>query len=320
MMAVIKLLKKLSISCLAVIFIFFILEIFFRFFVVESNNIQFSLSAKRWIKKYHKPINSFGYRDIEHPLDTLNKKSTVFVVGDSFVDGAGIKNYKDRFSGVLQDKLGDDWIVVNIARGGWYTADEYKAVISYPHKPNFIVLSYCCNDIDGPARECGLIGRSPQEKYLDHMPGFLKFIGDKSYFLNYFIYNVYLRNKFIDKFFVKGGSHWYLNNLKEKYSNDCAWRQQERLFKNIIDYAKNSNIKLVVLIFPTLRNVYDSKEFTSKVADFMKANNVVNLDLTERLYGRNKWDLVVSSLDSHPSLKLHREIGELLNDQIKRMN
>ena len=48
--------------------------------------------------KYWKPINSYGYRDIEHV--NLKEKKLPFVVGDSFVAGHGIKNYKDLFSNV----------------------------------------------------------------------------------------------------------------------------------------------------------------------------------------------------------------------------
>ncbi len=104
--------KLLLIISISIIF-FTGIEIFFGFFFVKSDGFCFTLASKTWFKRYWLPINSLGYRDIEYTKDNLKGKRIVFVVGDSFVAGQGIKNYKDRFSNILQEKLGKSWAVLN---------------------------------------------------------------------------------------------------------------------------------------------------------------------------------------------------------------
>ena len=106
--------------------------------------------SQRWFEKNWK-VNSLGYRDIEH--DSYDNRQIIFVVGDSFVAGHGIARPGDRFSDLLQKRLGDRYVVVNIAQNGWNTPEEYQAIISYPRKPNRIILSYFINDITDAAKD-----------------------------------------------------------------------------------------------------------------------------------------------------------------------
>ena len=84
-----------------------VLESFFRAFVVYPDGFSYTLASQKRLAEYWKPINSFGYRDIEHDLSSLGSKKILFVVGDSFVAGQGIDNPRDRFSDVLAAQLGD---------------------------------------------------------------------------------------------------------------------------------------------------------------------------------------------------------------------
>ena len=150
-------LMNLSVSAAAVLYVFLALELLFYSSFVISDTFSFTLASQRWMETYWHPINALGYRDVEHDPAEFSNKQVLLVVGDSFVAGHGIARIEDRFSNVLQRNLGEHYLVVNVARNGWNTADEYQAIVSYPYKPKKIVLSYYINDILGAAERSGYV-------------------------------------------------------------------------------------------------------------------------------------------------------------------
>lgn len=303
---------KLCITGFTFILLFLVVEVFFRFFVIQTDNLGFTLAAKLWYSKYWIPINSFGYRDIEHTKPSLNGKKIIFVVGDSFVAGAGIKNYKDRFSNILQKNLGEDYVTINIARPGWATEDEYNAILSYPYKPDIIILSYNWTDIEGSAKKMGI----DINKYKSTIPsptsGIIKYFFNTSYFFNYCYYRLY-------RFYKSNDITQIYSNFLDCPSNEMIWQDHKKSLFNIISYAKNQNIELIVVVFPFLRPrhaIIFSKNFSTKIVDFMNFNKVTVIDLTDKLIGRNPQELIVNSFDSHPSVKLHKEIANLLVEYV----
>lgn len=76
----------------------------------------------------------------------------VLVLGDSFTAGHGVDEYRHRFSNVLGENLGDGWAVANVARVGWQTGQQIRALREFPYDPDIVVLSYTMNDILGVSR------------------------------------------------------------------------------------------------------------------------------------------------------------------------
>ena len=70
--------------------------------------------------------------------------------------------------------------------------------------------------------------------------------------------------------------------------------------------------RLVVVVFPQLRDIERSRPYSSRVVDLMRAEGVEVIDLAERLAGRDPIDLMVGPLDNHPGVALHHEVGDLL--------
>lgn len=301
-------LRKLSVSILIVIFLLTGTELFFRFCFIKSDSISFTLISKAWFKRYWHPINSLGYRDIEHSVANLRGKKTIFVVGDSFAAGQGIEDYKDRFSNVLQDKLGDNWVVVNIAQCGWSTENEYKAVLSYPYKPNIIILSYYIDDMDNSARRIGLdldivnvgnrIVNSPSRA--------IKYLINSSYAFNYFYYRLSFKEKRVKRDF-----EYMLENC---YLNEEVWKEHKKELLNIVEYAKKENIELIMLIHYDPKFIH--KIVYSKIIGFMGLNDVKVINLKDTFKKWNKRNLQVSSIDPHPSKKVHKMVGNILFEDI----
>ena len=83
-------------------------------------------------ERYWQPINSLGYRDYEWTPEKVGNRKRIVVVGDSFVAGGGVEKIEDRFSNQLGEKLGDDYVVMTVARNGWNTRQEIEGVLAYP--------------------------------------------------------------------------------------------------------------------------------------------------------------------------------------------
>jgi hypothetical protein len=302
-----SLLINVSISVSSIIYLFLALEVIFYTSVAVSDTFGFTLASRRWEAKYWRPINSFGYRDVTHSPSEFGSKQVLFVVGDSFVAGHGIAQTENRFSNILQTNLASQYVVVNIARNGWDTADEYQAILSYPYKPKKIILSYYINDILGAASRLGY--GSPVRVEPPHNLA-LRFVIDHSYVLNFTYWRLY-------RFHHKNLGKQYWEFLRNSYSSPHIWEEHEGELSRIVTYTQSEGIDLSVVVFPNLREVKASAVFTSKVADFFEKHRVRVLNLEPLLEDRDPMTLVVNSMDAHPSEALNREVAELLTRTIQ---
>jgi hypothetical protein len=295
-----------SVSVTTIICIFFALELIFYSSVAVSDSFGFTLAWQRWEEKYWHPINSFGYRDVEHDRSEFAGKNVLFVVGDSFVAGHGIRRVEDRFSNILQQNLGQQYVVVNIAQNGWDSADEYQAILAYPYKPKKIILSYFINDIMGAASRLGHGSPVRVEPPANRL---IRYVTNHSYSLNFFYWRLYrFRNKDL------GEKYWAF--LQDAYSSQDVWEAHEAELLKIVSYTQTQNIDLTVVVFPNLANVKGCAAITSQITGFLQARGVRVINLGPMLEDRDPRSLVVNSMDAHPNEALNREVGNLLTKTI----
>ena len=291
-----RLSKKFSLSIFSVLYLLVFLEIGFGTFLVHSDGYGFTLASQLWFQTYWKPINSYGYRDLEHEWEGSR---LLFVVGDSFAAGHGIENISDRFSGVLQEKAGTGWTVAVLAKNDWNLGDEYQALVRHPRKPKRIVVSYFINDIEGAAESNGL----SRPKRLVDQPN--RLIG-----------------VFVNRFFSLNSAYWrlyrgglgehYWNYLKSAYEDPKIWESHEQELFELVSYANQIDSEIAFIVWPNLRDIRGSVELTSRVADFLEARNVRALDLGKHFSGRNPESLIVNKLDAHPNADVNAEVAQLL--------
>ncbi len=293
---------KLSLAGFSVLYLLMGMEFACYLFVVESDSFGFTLAAHRWMSAYWTPINSLGYRDIERPEGSFEGRKTVFVVGDSIVAGMGTSDYRKRFSDRLQARLGHSWAVVNIAQNGWNTADEYRAMAAYPHKPDVVILAYFINDIVGAVRK----HRLRQPAVVDSPPWGVRFLVRKSYLLNFLYWRLYrFRNTGdLERIF------W--DSTQEFYTRDDVWNTHCEELKAVIGFANARQAELIVLVLPRLTDLGRSRPITGRVVSFLQQFPIRVVDFTDRLHGRNVMELIANPLDGHPSETLHDEIAAAL--------
>jgi len=274
--------------------------------VVETDAFAFTLASKRWMSRYWAPINSLGYRDDEHTGRDLDGKTVVFVVGDSIVAGMGIRNASDRFSGVLQDRLGPEWAVMNVAKNGWTTAREYAAVVSHPVTPHVVVLSYYLNDIEGAAQKA----RLTRPVLISRPPRYLSRVVDRSYFANFAYWRLY-------RLAAAELSEAYLRYQAEAFASPEVWQLHRADLLEFVAYTRERGIHLVVVAFPRLPEVAEGLPYLARVVDLFRANGVPTINVADVVGELEPRARVVSSLDSHPSEALHRIVGEQLLEPVR---
>jgi hypothetical protein len=272
---------------------------------VEPDGFAFTLASKRWHHLYDGPINSLGFRDDEHrPKDFVGKR-TVMVLGDSFAAGSGITDYRKRFSSVLASKLGNEWTVVNVSRGGWDITHEHRALEGYPYQPEIVILQYYINDINRAGLDHGvrIVPPIPEPRW------WLKPIVTHSYVADFFYWRLlrsHLAN-FLGEFEKR---------IRTCYADDAMWRDHEGALRAFVECARRKNIKLLVLIIPDLFQVDAYKAITARVAAVFTSMGVEVLDLAPLLAGRNPMTMVCNAFNGHANEALSQEIGTLLYERL----
>lgn len=297
---------NLSISLFALVYLLLALEVYYFLFAIDSDGFGFTLSHRRWCSLYWKPINSLGYRDDEYSAEDLENKRVACVMGDSFAAGSGIKDYRDRFSNVLNEEIGEDWVVVNIAVPGWDTPQELDGLKSYPHKPELVILQYYLNDITPSAIRWGELLMPPYPS----LPTPIKPLIEHSYFANHWFWRLYRR------LLPKYTQISYWESLKRCFENEEIWQDHERALREFVDYTKQQGMALVVVLFPHPLALQESHALTSRVVELFDGLQVETLDLTPVLIGRDTEEIVCNPFDGHPNEAVHREAAQLLYQRL----
>jgi len=283
-------------------------ELLLYCFFAESHGTGATIAARRWFDRHWKPINSLGYRDGEHPQAELRGRKLLCVVGDSFTAGHGIKNAEERFSNILQDKLDDEWVVANVAKGAWDTGAEYDALISYPQTPDAVVLAYFINDIAGAADRNGTSSPAPSGP---SPPSILR-----SWVEGYYVFNLAHSRLAVQREARSSYFNAYWHYMYQSYSQGDVWKSHSDELLDVIRYCASRRIELTVLVIPQLRDVARSRPITSRVAEFIRSQGVRVVDLTAELIDKEPAELVVNRFDAHANENLHRLIAERLFDAI----
>ena len=293
-------LKNLGTGILSIVIILLLLESFFMF-VPKSHGVGYTLACKLWFKKYWNPINSYNFRDVE----PVPKQSNIFFIGDSFVAGHGIKKIKDRFSDIVREKLlekNKNIQSINLGRDGLDTRKEYEIMEDFINSsninPDIIVLQYYGNDIEFTAVRNGFdwVGPSPYQGLNPILRNVIK----GSYLVNYFYW-------LFPKYDVMG----YLTFLEDAYKNEIVFKEHIQDINRFIEYSKQKNIPLLVVIFPFLQDIeLSNKLFVNKLRLFFDDKGVKYIDVSELAKDLSLKKRVVNLNDGHASILVNRLVGE----------
>ncbi len=298
--------RSVALACLltlnSVLIPLFLLEAWFTFFMDQSDGFNITMSSRNWFEKHWRPVNSLGCRGDE-PAAPGDGERLLLVIGDSFAAGHGIDDYRDRFSNLLQKKLGPSLVVQNASDIGWDTTEEYAALAAHPYTPDTVVLAYYVNDIFHAANQTGFELPFGLRFPTNPVVGFLV---EHSALCNY----VYWRLARMGG--VKDAEKSFWGRLKAAYADPAVWAEHQKELQAVAEYCRAKDIRLIVLIFPNLLDVEGSVPLTGKVASFFSGQGVAVLDMAPMLLGRDPETMIVNSVDSHANKALHKEAAGML--------
>lgn len=296
--------QNIIISLLTFFIILMLAEIYFKLFFVQSDGWNQTLASKNWFKQYWQ-LNSLGYRDEEWDQAEAQTRRKILVLGDSFAAGQGVENIQDRFSNLLGAKLGNEYLVMNISTPALSTPDEIARVKGFPYKPDILILQYFINDIRSAAQQRGFFSKS-----IDLAPGpILKPLVDNSYALNF----IYWRAMRMLPVVWQGDDFAW---TQAAYNDAGVWWAHQQELLTIYNGAVSEDVKLVVVVFPSMLDVTRSREVTDKVVTFFKERQTPVLDVADMLQGLPPNQLVASPMDAHPNEWVHKQVAEKLYELI----
>jgi lysophospholipase L1-like esterase len=267
-----------------------------------------------------------GYRDSEIDFQTVENKFKIMVVGDSFVSGHGIKNPKDRFSNLLQNKLNTNCKVFNLGKNGADTKTEYHQLVQFPLKPDLIVLAHYPNDIEHVARDLTseLVAHGILSNYKAGVLNIsiLNEILQHSYLINYFYWKFKAISKSrLEKQDRTGIEYYSKEKAKDQYLafylNESLLRKHLQNLYQFVLLSREESIPLVVILFPESWNSvidYSGSSVNEPLEKFFSNQGVPVMNLYSLIKSIPLEKRIVNANDSHPSELTHQKVAEALLD------
>ena len=267
-----------------------------RFFSIHTDAFGMTLSSRRWNALFVE-LNSHGCRDREWVQPKPAGVRRIAFVGDSFTYGWGIEAIGDRFSDLIQARLGSTKIeVMNVAKPGWATFEqaEFLATFVPDYGVDEVVLCYVPNDIEKiiPTER----GFNPT---IPPMPTLIS--TDRSALYEY----VYRHVLTPYRASVRNYHDW----LADGYADPDVWRAQQEHLGWIMQLCREHNVTLRVVLLPFLRTGgtrYDAEAIHGVLCDFLETNGVECIDLLPALQGQAIDDLILHAGDPHPNAAANR--------------
>lgn len=304
--------------CLLFVFTFLVtvltysgFEAYFRYKFDESDSLGFLKVTGRWFGR-HVSYNNFQYRDHDFSPKKPPGQVRIGVMGDSNAFGYGIKDYRDRFSNILEKKLkknGYNVEVNNFGQSGIDTKGEIGEYNRIKHL-NFdlLVWQYFLNDVEEGTRSAGTkILQNAQKQ----PPGLLGFLLDNSYFFNYLYWRLSAK---YNATFIN-----LRNSDMNAYHTPEIFKEHKQLIASFSGELKDDNKKFVVIIIPFLKFLpyYPAGNIHRRMIRIFKKNGAFKvIDMLDYLKGRQGKNLVVGRYDTHPNEKAHTLMADKLYDAV----
>ncbi|MBU0503698.1 MAG: hypothetical protein ABH882_06515 [Candidatus Omnitrophota bacterium] len=225
------------------------MEFYFRFFYLATDDINITLSSKKWKIKYCK-YNSQGFReDKEFSKSKSNDVFRIGILGDSYIFGQGVK-MNDRLSNVLEKLIRDRFKinceVYNFGKCGWSTLDERNYFFEKGEFYKLDALVLGCPEVDDFMETLGI--DMDESNYIDkaRIPSnFVVYLLNNSYAFSFFYAQYY---KMHCLYSMRNGRFGEKINLV--ISKNQNWEQYFRYIEEIKNRCESNGIAFYVVSFP----------------------------------------------------------------------
>lgn len=257
-----------------------------------SHAVGYTLSSRLWYRKFWS-LNNQGYRDADRKIEPGRR---IYVLGDSFAAGVGIRSEEERFSNLLHRRLAPEFRVYNLGQNGSDTRDEYRRLMMQP-SPDLLILFYYTNDIQQACMEHGypMPGFTPYAS----LPGFAYWIR-RSYLLDLMYWQ-----------FPQEDLSGYESALEMCYTEPKVLDDHLADLGRFVDYSRDRGIPLLVVAFPHLVNAETSRRLSEPVIRFFQDREILLIDVYPVIAPLGIRQRIVNRNDAHPSPLLNRTLAEM---------
>lgn len=298
-------LGTIAISLLSLLFTFVVLDLSFALFP-RSHSAGHTLAHLRWHELYYRPFeNKQEYRDRDFTREELERGNTVLVVGDSFVAGSGVNKLEDRFTNILQSRLGSSYTVVNWGKPGNETPDETARLLKLDFNPEIIVLVYFGNDISKAWGQAGNI--HPKIDPYGALQGRTRWWVEHSYLFNYFYW-----------LFPRSDLQAMWNFLFDAWKSEKVLKIHADQLKDLFHSAEAKSKKVFLVVFPFLQSMEESK-YVDWVESRAKENGIPTMDVRKLVTDLSVRERIVNYNDAHPSIEVHQRVGVELERRLREL-
>lgn len=248
-----------------------------------SNMTQYSHKFGHYIV-----TNSAGMRDREHALEKRDGLFRVLVLGDSFIEANQVR-FEDSFVSLLErqllEKTGQEIEVISGSVSGWGTDDELTYLMreGIKYKPDLVLVAMTIhNDINDNLMEeyHTFINGKLDQKPIVLVPGPSYALLKVKEWLNAHshLYKMSFQ-AFQARWSAEQGKSLesHVGGLLRKVPSDrirLGWDMTEQLFKKLVEIARNSDAKVVVVMLPLSVQIY-----TESLDNFLTANGLRQEDI-----------------------------------------
>lgn len=275
-------------------------EVYYRFFVDETDGWDLGLVTERWYRRHYR-TNNFGVRDdVDYRLARDPARPRLTILGDSFANGHGMPEVATRFTNIIR-RGHPGWDVQLIAADGMDTGEiiaRLQALVSRGYELDQVLYAYCLNDISDISEEW----HAAAARIGEFHPGW---IVRNSFFLDtwYYRYKTLFDpevNSFFD--FILRAYH------------DATWQEQVRRLEALKHLIEAHGGRLSVVTFPFLETLGSAeyREVHRQLDGLWVRLGVPHLDLEPLFRDIPAKRLRVNRYDSHPNAYANRLAAEAI--------
>ena len=172
---------------------------------------------ENWGGNFEKRIitNSLGFRDSEKRLiEKKTHKKRILLVGDSFIEGAGY-DYEHTLAGLLQNKIGDKFDILNSAVGSYSPSIYYKKIEYYISKGYHFDHAIVFLDVSDIFDELFIKFDQEENIIIENKANSKKNIKQRFYDFGKFLRNNTVTFRFL--YIISDKTEIYKNYLKDKF-------------------------------------------------------------------------------------------------------
>lgn len=315
-------------------------DVYHHSLLPNIDKIEFSSKVGYW----RIITNSLGFRDKENRNISLNKNNyRIVLIGDSVTEGV-LLDWRDTFPGMLEENLSKKDIQVLNAGVTSYSPSIYYSKIKYYLNKGFefdeLFVFIDVSDIEDEA----IIYRIKNSKIISIDQKLEQNIKNKNFkanLINFLHQNLnltfHILKKIEDLFFDQNLEDFLINlNKSKRYNythNNISLKEYQLGFDNsflsmskLNDLCKKNNIKLNVVIYPSLLQFYKneiSSIYVKNWTKFSKKNsiNLINLfPIFLEEYDKKDILKIIKKYFLHLDVHFNKEGNKLISDYILKSN